>query len=292
MNPRTLLVFLLFFIPCAWAEEPVQGILKVNGSVEGATVHVDYVEVGVVPLVTYLSPGRHAVRVAADGFDPFVRRVDIVADSTTAIEAALVEGSGSVEFFVKPSGAAITIDGLGVGTAPIRLSDVAPGTHSWEIIADLHEPATGSFQFDTGQNLLIVTDLDSSAGRVLIASSPEGARVWLDDEAVGVTPLRLADVPPGVHMIRLERRGHGTVLREVDTTPGQRGEVVARLGKRPSKQRFRANIPEVVYTLDGQELGSSRRMVTRLAQGTYVLRVEAPGHRPIEGSIIVPYRGT
>jgi len=270
--------------------EPV-GLLKVTGTIDGAAVHLDYVEVGVTPLMDYFPVGDHTVRVSIDGYQPFVRKVSLNENATTNVDAFLVSGSGSVEFFVRPMGARVEIDGRDVGVAPIRLTDVPEGSHGYRLSADRHEPTDGSFEYRRGQNVLVVHDLESSAGRWRVDSNPDGADAWLDDEYIGQTPIHLSDVPGGVHLVRLEKGGHATALRTVDTTDGSRGDVRAKLADTYARQSFKAGEAGARYSADGHSLGEGAKIGTRLERGDYLLRVEADGFQTLNTEIEVPLGG-
>ena len=63
-----------------------------------AEVFVDNIPAGQTPLTLDVEVGKHTVRIAADGFDPFVRRVTVVDGQPTTLKADLIEGGGTVEF--------------------------------------------------------------------------------------------------------------------------------------------------------------------------------------------------
>jgi hypothetical protein len=67
-----------------------------------------------------------------------------------------------------------------------------------------------------------------AAGRLEIATDPAGATVSVDGKAHGVTPVTLADVAPGRHVIVLTR-GRSTVTRTVELTAGGTAVVAAML---------------------------------------------------------------
>ncbi len=290
MSPRRLTPFLLasaaaLAAPAA-AQDAAMGELAVDATLEDATVYIDYEEVGKTPLEYRLPPGRYNVRVAIDGFQPFVRSVDVHEGELTEVRASLIAGPGSVEFVVQPSGAAVVLDGRQVGTAPIRLSDVTRGHHEYSLSAPSHDTVEGAFDFEIGQNLLIVRELADVSGHVRFETDPPGASIYLDGELVGTSPLELEDVPPGVHLVRAEIKGRSTVLREVDTTDGGLGEFSARLDIRHATQVFSGGRPDTVWTIDGQRLGEGSSLKLGLARGTYRLRAESPGYKPVDASFI------
>jgi len=61
---------------------------------------------------------------------------------------------------------------------------------------------------------------NAAMGAVEIDSVPAGADVYFDDEHKGVTPIRLDDVTPGVHRVRLERRKYETLEAQKQVRAG------------------------------------------------------------------------
>ncbi len=276
----------------ALAQDGPTGILRVVSAVPGSTVHIDYEQAGDAPLVSYVSPGAHTVRVSADGHEPFVRRVEVFANQTTEVSAQLRPGKGSVEFFVKPMGAVVFIRGNEIGPAPIRLShqQVQEGTHPYEVRAPRYEPVKGEFDFGLGKNVLLYHELEPSAGRFSITSNPEGASVWLDGRPVGETPVNMRDVAQGVHVVRLEAEGFATVISEVDTTDGSKGVVTERLQSKGAKVVLKTGHAEGVARVQGQVLGKGKKVKLELGKGRYDLTLSSPNGE-VAGVLKVPASG-
>ena len=115
-----------------------------------AEVFVDNQPAGQTPLVLDVEVGKHTVRIAADGFDPFVRRVTVVDGQTTTLKADLIEGGGTVEFQASISPATLILDD-GEMILPIRLNELSEGDHKWEIRATGYETVTGQFSLVKGK---------------------------------------------------------------------------------------------------------------------------------------------
>ncbi len=58
-----------------------------------------------------------------------------------------------------------------------------------------------------------------------LTSTPDGAKVFLDGEAVGETPLRAKRVVPGEIVLRMEHRFHDAVARRIETLRGEAVDV-------------------------------------------------------------------
>lgn len=270
------------------AQEEAQGILKVSSSIKGALVHIDYEHAGEAPMTRYVPAGRHTVRVSADGYDPFVRRVDVQPNVTTQIVANLKPGGGTVEFFFKPLGAVVEISGTDVGPSPIRLDTVQPGEHSWRVTAPQHVPAEGTFTLTKGGNVLVAGSLDSSVGLVWVDSKPAGAQVWVDDQDRGVTPLRLDGVAPGTHSVRLQADGAAVAIKSFDNSNGELVHIDARLGDTGANVTVQSPSDAAIVRLDGQTLGTGKKVKVFLERGSYELQVGANGAKALTAGIDVP----
>ena len=69
----------------------------------------------------------------------------------------------------------------------------------------------------------------ATTGSLVIESRPPGARVFLDGRDVGVTPLSIADVPPGQHRIRIEMTGFNPWVTTTEIKAGAHSRVAASL---------------------------------------------------------------
>lgn len=278
--------------PIDMAAAAASGLLRAKATVEGAQVYVDNEILGATPIVSYLPPGKHTVRIVADNYDPFVRQVTIIAGRTVDVSADLIAGDGTVEFVADPSGATLTLNKQDDYPTPVRLRGLDPGDYQWTLVAPGHEAAAGSFSFAKGENLLILQTLESSAGRFTVRSRPDGADVYLDGQHLGVTPLDLRDVEPGLHQVLLDMKGHASVIRTVDTSDGSKGEVSARVPKKGASLAVKTPSSDAVVRLNGLKIGTGRKVkLPELERGRYTLQVSAPGRQTAQARIEIPGRG-
>lgn len=285
-----LLVGLLLVTPAS-AEEPV-GVLSVSGNVQGAEVWVDGDKVGVLPYTGYHPVGRHQVRVVADNFDPFVRKVELIEGLTKSLEAKLVAGQGTVEFSVVPPGATVHIDGNPVGPAPIRVRDLTPGEHSYKVIADGYEPTEAPFSFELGSNVFFDLELLSSAGLFHVGSTPAGATVWLDGDQLGVTPLDISGVALGEHEVRVALDGYAQVFRPVDTSDGRKGSLDLTLDPKGGGLTVKTGSDAATVTINGSQVGQGARVrLPAVDRGTLQIEVSEPGFEPANLALRMPASG-
>ena len=276
----------------ALAEED-PGILKINANVVGAEIRIDHEPVGETPLTRYMPPGHYSVRVAADGYNPFVQRVTVYPGRRTDLGATLIRGGSTVEFVVEPGGANIELNGQDTGfRTPTRIPKVSAGTYQYKVTKPGYEPVEGTFSLSDGGNAVVVGSLESSAGRFSIASRPEGASVYLDGEMVGVTPVDLTGIHPGTHQVGLAHPDHPLVVREVDTSDGSKGVVDAKLKDGGGKLVVVTGSPSGTVSLDGVPVGTGKKVKARAARGSYEVVVGGTGAEPVSLEVTVPLSGS
>jgi hypothetical protein len=75
--------------------------------------------------------------------------------------------------------------------------------------------------------------LEPHAASVTIVGMPDRAGVWLDERRVGTLPWR-GEVPPGEHVVKVERRGYLPEHRTIEVVPGTRERVRVDLDRDPT----------------------------------------------------------
>lgn len=289
-----ILCVTLFLLSASAQAGDARGTLSVDTDKGIAEVYLGTKSLGDTPLTIDLDTGSYTIRVLKDGYEPFVRKIQIRAKTTTPVSARLFEGKGTVEFVVDPAGAKLSLNNKDdTWPTPVRLRDLDEGKYTYTLTAPGHETEKGKFTFKRGKNLLIARDLISSAGMVTVESRPSDALVILDGEQVGQTPLSLEDVPGGEHTVQLVKRGYATVFRCFDTSDGSKGEVEVRLPKRGVPLSVRTGNKASELSIEGMEFGpESSFRFGPVERGRYTLIISAPDRKTIEKSIDVPVTGT
>jgi serine/threonine protein kinase len=144
----------------------------------------------------------------------------------------------------------------------------------------------------------------AAAGRLLIRSTPAGARVVLDGRDVGETPVTVRDVARGAHTVRVVREGY---------VPGERRVVVTATSPPQSltialaRARPAAAAPSTPPTpgqsaaalsvesrpagasvfLDGKLIGRTPLQVGEVAAGDHTVRIELDGYQRWSSSVHV-----
>lgn len=132
---------------------PTELVVKLEGQVKGAQLTIDgKSRIALpVPAPIALIPGKHRLEVRRPGFATWRRTIELPEAETTTVSIALEPVAAVVNVFADVPGAQVSLDGKGLGAAPVRNLLVEPGKHS------LMVTRTG---FDTE-----VSELEVEAGR-------------------------------------------------------------------------------------------------------------------------------
>jgi hypothetical protein len=118
-----------------------------------------------------------------------------------------------------------------------------------------------------------VSETGATHGTLSIDSTPQ-ARVLVDDEAKGTTPVRL-DLTPGVHRVRLEAEGHGRSF-QVNVIAGKEVSQVVELSRTQDTGTIEVNSdpPGARVVLDGKPVGVAPITLNDVKPGAHSLVVE------------------
>ncbi|HEY3225846.1 MAG TPA: SUMF1/EgtB/PvdO family nonheme iron enzyme [Planctomycetota bacterium] len=189
-----------------------RGSLRIaTGDVKDAVVCLDGMAVGVTPWgMKGLEAGPHRVRLSREGYrdqefdvivradEPLEKNVQLVAAGKSA--EGMVGEFHLVEIVSHPAGATVFLNEENKGTAPVKLR-LATGTYRLRLelkyYGVLEQPIKVESRQDNGYTLARVQ------GTAHFDSEPKGARVLLDGQDVGVTPLgyRLEGGPHNAELI-------------------------------------------------------------------------------------------
>jgi hypothetical protein len=196
----------------------------------GAWIAIDGKDLSIrAPASLELAPGEHKVELSFGDLGGAPYLVRGAKDDKVSLDAPLW-GSLDVVATDARANVEVALDGQPLGFVPIRLDSVAPGPHdlrftapgmgAWgstievrvgerrEVLAyPLQSPATG---------LLQVRATQSSEGET---APLDGAKVWVDAIARGVTPLTL-ELSRGPHSVRVSHQKDDAPIQVIDLPGG------------------------------------------------------------------------
>jgi serine/threonine protein kinase len=147
----------------------------------------------------------------------------------------------------------------------------------------------------------------AAAGRLLVRSSPSGARVIVDRQDRGVTPATIRDLRIGAHQVRVLRDGYRTAERRVQITATRPAQSLAVDLERTTSAGARVTPPAPSTTdgtfvgtltiesrppgaevrLDGKVVGTTPTVIPQVGAGQHTVRIELAGYRLWTASVRV-----
>jgi serine/threonine-protein kinase len=153
-----------------------------------------------------------------------------------------------------PAGALVIVDGRRSGQTPMTVSDLTLGAHRVEVARSGYVPYSDSLTLSGNAPVRSVSvhlrpglssenagrataasqapAVRSDRGSIFVDSRPQKARVLIDGQFVGLTPLRVPEVRLGVHSVRMEMAGYQPFLTTVGIRAGQQEQVTGALEER------------------------------------------------------------
>ena len=143
----------------------IQTSLMIMTRVKGAMISVDGGKPAATPVVAEVKPGKHTVRVTAEGYFPDEREVPAAAGITTPVDVPLQEMPGLLQIQAR-SGADISVDGRPRGTAPfLKPLDVEAGHHLVTVTRNGYRVHAEEIDLARGEKKTIDAKLETTAQR-------------------------------------------------------------------------------------------------------------------------------
>jgi hypothetical protein len=161
------------------------------------------------------------------------------------VKQTTTTGGGTLTIQSVPTNAVIILDGVSQGTTPKSIQNLKAGPHTVMLSYPGHNNWTGTVTISEGTTMpititlvakdltpsgtLTIVSIPSGTGSLVIRSTPEGANVYFNGERLGVTPLTLSNVTPGVHRILLTYSGYFDYQETVQVSAGDQATVAAQM---------------------------------------------------------------
>jgi hypothetical protein len=239
--------------------EALAGLVLIQSSPTGAEVTVNGAFRGATPLMIPDFPyGEHRIKVAKNGY--FEKEVQLtVADRTPQkIAVALVADAVSIDFASTPSGAEVSVNGAGKGQTPCRVEQIPSGTVEIEVKLAGYQPYREKISLKAGDEHKVDAKLSASPGGLQIVTLPEKARVYIDNQFRGESPVTLSGLAPGSYRVRVEMKGFDPDARTVEVKPGTPVVEEFRLVSNSGILLLVTDPPDVQVFIDGQEMGRTK----------------------------------
>jgi hypothetical protein len=241
------------------------GSISVDSSPSQATAVLDGGISQITPCTfNNVYPGSHTVMVSKSGYSSWSRTVTVTAGRNTAVTATLSQlppNTGSIYMVTVPQGASAYVDGAYYGITPALASNLNAGTHQVRLSLSGFQDWVGNVNVAGGSTITVSQTLTigptstatpvPGTGSIAASSNPSGAQVFLDNNYVGISPLTIPSVQPGMHTVLIKQSGYADWQATQTVQGGQVTYVDATLSPSPSPPPTptKGGIPAVMVLL-------------------------------------------
>lgn len=159
---------------------------------------------------------------------PVVAQQIPAAPSTSSAPAQTAPDRGRLLVRSVPAGAEVMVAGRPRGTTPAAVRDLPFGTYTVTVRRDGYTARSQRVTLtrsvparELTLELSAAASASTRTGSLSVETRPTGARLFVDDRMVGTAPIRVPELTPGSHTIRLELAGYRTLTTTVVVRAGQ-----------------------------------------------------------------------
>jgi formylglycine-generating enzyme required for sulfatase activity len=238
--------------------------------------------------VHVLRRGDYRVRAEAPGYEPFEAPLQIGPDRNQTYRFAMEKLPGRISFVTEPPGAAVSVSGTRLGTTPLRDIDVPSGRHQVSFELDRYQPQTVEIDVEGMEvQQTVEAPLTRNWAEVDIASSPPGARIYVDDEPLGETPATV-EVLAGERTIQLSLPGHRG-WRDIVDVEALHDFSLGTISLEPADGilNVASDPPRARVTVDGQYRGETPVELELRPGDSYRVQLFKPGYESASRTVRV-----
>jgi len=203
--------------------------------------------------------------------------------------------TGTVVVNTDPAGAAVVIDGEGQGATPVTVT-LKAGPHTIELSTKDGVRRTMTVNVAANQQLSQFIEMPKAAagtGDLQVRTDPPGAKVVVDGQTRGTSPVTVKDLAPGSHVVVLQNE-LGSVNEDVTIQPGATASLVVPMKTpqgAPVSGWISISAPAELQIFENDRLlGTSRTDRIMVAAGRHDIEVsnEALGFRTTQSIQVAP----
>ncbi|MBN8221933.1 MAG: PEGA domain-containing protein [Spirochaetes bacterium] len=123
----------------------------------------------------------------------------------------------SLNITTNPGRASVYLDGQFLGKTPLKYSYLVPGKYELVLKLDRYEMARHPVDAKVGETFSNSYDLAlaKAIGTIEVESDPQGAKIYLDADYKGTTPMKIENVPAGTYRVHVLNPDKGEIYKSV-----------------------------------------------------------------------------
>lgn len=226
---------------------------------EGATVTRNGSVVGTTPkLLPEERVGRYEYEFSLNGYRPHRTEIDLTGPAPRRVFAKLVSSSATLHIESTPAGAEVSVNGTACGAAPATVQQVPEGESTVLVSMPGYKPFQTQIRLAAGDEKTLNAPLEPIPSVRRVVTIPAGARIYVNDDFKGISPVELRDLAPGSYRLRTDLADYDPVARTIQVAPGSDGTEEFRLNANVGMLTLSTAPAGVTVSVDGKEAGKTK----------------------------------
>lgn len=190
----------------------------------------------------------------------------------------VAQTGGILKVYTNVRNANVYINDEPIGLTPfVRL--LPPGRYKVRLELAGYDKYEEEIELLANKAVTINAQLAKVVGSIEVLANVEGARVFLDDKEVGVTPdVVVEDLPAGTYTIQVRRTGYTTYTAPITVKPNVRIKMHVPMVANSARVQITASPASVTVYLDNENVGVAPLTLDAVAAGRHALRFEKSGY--------------
>lgn len=259
------------------------GLILVHSTPGEAEVTLDGAFRGKTPLMMPDCPaGEHRLKISRPGY--FAKDVDVAVKDRTPqlIKVDLTSDAATLTVNSQPAGAAVLVNGSNRGKTPCTIDALPSGEVQLELRLDGYAVYRQPVQISAGQTFRVDATMTAQPGDLQIVSTPEKAKVYVDNQLRGETPITLGGLEPTDHRVRVELKGFEPEARTVAVKAGGKVTEEFRLTQNSGVLVLVTEPGGARVLVDGEEQGETKAAAAGAVSTSFEVRFLGPGEHTLQ----------
>ncbi len=237
----------------------ITGLLLVESNPPGADVLIDGVSKGNTPLLlTDLPVGTYKLEFRSASQLPRTMEAELVDRTPVRVFAELISNTAQLTVTSVPDSAEVRINGILKGTTPVTIEAVQAGQSDVKVSKRGYKPHSIRMTFEATKPYKIAAELEALPSGLTVLTDPEGARIMIDNQPVGDSPITLKDLKEGPHEVTASMNGYATKTKTIFLEPDVNDSVEFNLVKNSGTLVIDTEPANVQIYVDGKLLTTTQ----------------------------------
>ena len=262
------------------------GFLAISSEPSEADVYVDGKNYGkTMAFITNLSAGTHELKLQKQGYITITKNIVIQKGETLKLDETMQTVSSQRTYLIvkaDQADALIYIDDEPINTGEASKSVNIGSTHTYRIECNLYHEESGTVTVN--ERVTIDKKLRPNFGYINVTTSPEsGAKVYVDGEYLGLSPIKTDKLKSGSHAVRVMKDMFKMTEKSFTVTDGQTTNANINMSANFVNVTVNTDTDSDIYVDD--EYKAKGKWTGRLSDGMHNFEARKANHRTTKKSL-------